>query len=245
MLAALVAVAFVAGAIDAVAGGGGLLTVPALLWAGISPQLVFGTNKGSAVFGAVASLFRFSRSGLIRREITPLFFICGLVGSFAGAALLLAINPALLKPLVLVLLCGAAAFVAFGAPSQVDRPERTSHPIAKGRAVGLALLCGAYDGFFGPGTGTFLIVLMVALLGWSLPESSANAKVVNFASNLAAVTLFAWRGVVLWQVSLPMALGSFLGGLVGARFATQRGAPLIRRVMLVVVSALVLKLLIT
>jgi hypothetical protein len=106
----------------------------------------------------------------------------------------------------------------------------------------VALVIGAYDGFFGPGTGTFLIVASVALLGDGLAEASAGAKVVNFASNLAAVALFAWRGVVLWQVALPMAAGQLAGGWIGAHLAIRRGDGLVRRVAVAVSLALAAKL---
>jgi uncharacterized membrane protein YfcA len=105
----------------------------------------------------------------------------------------------------------------------------------------VALVIGAYDGFFGPGTGTFLIVASVALLGDSLAEASASAKVVNFASNLAALLLFAWRGLVAWQVALPMAIGQWCGGWLGAHLAVRRGDALVRRVVVAVSLALAAK----
>ncbi len=241
-LGALVLAAFTAGVIDAIAGGGGLITVPALLWAGIPPHFVFGTNKGSAVFGALASLVRFARGGLIKNSAVPLLFGCGFTGSLLGAALLLTLDPQVLKPLILVLLVLAAAFVAFGTPSAPSTEQPVPTVFKRLPAAGIALSIGAYDGFFGPGTGTFLIVLFMLLLQLPMQAASANAKVINFASNLAAVLLFASRGVVLWHVSLPMALGSFLGGLVGAQLAVTKGQGLIRKVLLLVVGALVVKL---
>jgi uncharacterized membrane protein YfcA len=159
----------------------------------------------------------------------------------AGARLVLYVPPAVLRPVVLAMLVGVALFLALrrhGASPRARVPERF-HVAASG-AVGFII--GAYDGFFGPGTGTFLIIAGVALLGETLTEATANAKVVNFASNLASVILFALKGVILWKVSLPMAIGQFLGGAFGARLAVKGGERVIRWVVLAVVTALVTKL---
>jgi len=156
----------------------------------------------------------------------------------------LAIPPDRLKPVVLVLLAAAALFIGLrrGKPearAAAGAPRRHRGSVTAGL---VALVIGAYDGFFGPGTGTFLIVASVALLGDGLAEASAGAKVVNFASNLAAVALFAWRGVVLWQVALPMAAGQLAGGWIGAHLAIRRGDGLVRRVAVAVSLALAAKL---
>lgn len=239
-IAVLTAVAFVAGLIDAIAGGGGLLTVPALLTAGLPPHLVFGTNKGAAVFGSGAAFLRFARAGMIDGRRARWLFPLGLVGSLGGAALLLLIDPAVLKPLVLVLLVVAGVIVAFIRPGQ---PGSSAPPSGAMRRAGLiALVIGAYDGFFGPGTGTFLIIAFVAVLHLTLQQASANAKVVNFASNLAAMALFVARDLVVWKISIPMAVGQFAGGTVGAHLAVKGGDRVIRRVVLGVVLALVARL---
>lgn len=238
VIAALFLAALVAGVVDAIGGGGGLLTVPALLAAGLPPALVFGTNKGSAVFGSGAALFRFWRAGFIDGARARWLFPLGLLGSLGGAALLLTVDPRALRPLVLMLLVGAGVGVAFARPVS----SAAAVPRAQLKAAALALALGAYDGFFGPGTGTFLIFGFVALLHQSLQHASANAKVVNFASNLAAVAVFVAHGTVIWRLSIPMAVGQFLGGSLGAHLAVRGGNVLVRRVTLVVVVALVAKL---
>lgn len=232
--------ALCAGGIDAIAGGGGLLTLPALLATGLPPHLALGTNKGQSVFGSGAALVRFARAGLVDRQRGLVSFPAGLVGSFLGAALVLLVEPEVLRPLVLVLLVAAALFLAF-------RPqvrERSRGPVAGAPVLAglLALGIGAYDGFFGPGTGTFLIVAFVLVLGDAMARASANAKVVNFASNLAAVILFASRGLVIWKVALPMAAAQLAGGWLGAQFAVRGGDKVVRRVVLAVVIALAAKL---
>lgn len=241
-IALLALVALVAGAIDAVAGGGGLLTVPALLWAGLPPHLALGTNKGQSVFGSFAALSRFARGGLVDVARARVTFPLGLAGALLGAWALLHVSPAALRPVVLALLAGAAVFVGARRPG----PRRTEdappppHPALRAGAIALAI--GAYDGFFGPGTGTFLVVAFAALLGDGLVHASADAKVVNFASNLGAVALFATRGNVLWRVALPMAAAQLAGGWLGAHLTIRRGDALVRRVAVGVSLALALKL---
>ena len=231
-----------AGVVDAIAGGGGLITLPALLSVGLPPHLALGTNKGQGVFGSFAALVRFARGGLVDGGLARWTFPLGLAGALMGAALVMALKPEVLEPLVLVLLLAVALFLAFR-----RSPPPGGHPVPpRQRLLALgslaALVIGAYDGFFGPGTGTFLIIAFSGLLGHSLRHASADAKVVNFASNLASVALFASRGVVLWQLALPMAAAQFAGGWIGAHLAVRGGDTLVRKVVLGVVLALVLKL---
>ena len=242
-IGALSLVALAAGTVDAIAGGGGLLTVPALLAAGLPPHLALGTNKGQSAFGSGVALYRFARGGLVDPARAAVGFPAGLLGALAGASLVQVVPPATLRPVVLVLLGGAALFIglrrgapAGRAPATPADPSRERWVVA---LVGLAI--GAYDGFFGPGTGTFLIVAFVGLLGDGPARASAAAKVVNFASNLAALGLFAWRGLVLWPVALPMAAGQLAGGWLGAHLAIRRGDALVRRVAVLVSLALAAK----
>lgn len=232
---------FAAGTLDAIAGGGGLITLPSILWAGLPPHLALGTNKGQTIFGTFAALVRFARGGLIDPRRARVTFPAALAGSFAGASLVLALAPAALKPLVLALLAVAAIVVG------VRRPAPRTAPPAKPRsspllASGIALVIGAYDGFFGPGTGTFLIAAFAGLMGDSLARASAEAKVANFASNLAALILFASRGAVVWRVALPMAAAQMAGGWLGAHLAIRRGDQLVRRVAVAAALALAAKL---
>jgi uncharacterized membrane protein YfcA len=240
-VALLAAVAFVAGTVDAIAGGGGLLTLPALLFAGLPPHLALGTNKGQSVFGSFAATVRFAWGGLVDGRRAALTFPLGLAGSLAGAALVMTVPPRVLRGVVLVLLVAAAVFAAL---RNVPRPAAGSaSPAGRPMAAGAIALCiGAYDGFFGPGTGTFLIAAFVALLGDGLTRASAAAKVVNFASNLAAMALFATRGVVVWRVALPMAGAQLVGGWLGAHLTVRRGDALVRAAVLVASLALAARL---
>lgn len=238
VVALLALAAFAAGLVDAIAGGGGLLTVPALLAAGLPPQIALATNKGQASFGAVSSFASFWMRDGIDRKRAPWGFVCGFVGSLAGAYVLTVIKPEPLKPVVLVLLVLAAAFVAWPRKSSTGHP----HDWAMIALVPLALAFGFYDGFFGPGVGSMLIVMFVLLFGDTLTRASGNAKVVNLASNIAALILFASRGAVLWKIALPMAAANATGAFVGAHIAVKRGDKLVRVVVLLVVAALVVKI---
>lgn len=232
--------ALAAGIIDAIAGGGGLLTLPALVAAGVPPHLALGTNKGQSVFGSGSALVHFARRGLISRERAALMFPAGFAGSLAGAALVLLVSPASLKPLILVLLAIAAIAVSTLRPPAVERRQFSRGQLFL--AVAIACIIGVYDGFFGPGTGTFLIVLFAAVLGESLVDASANAKVVNFATNLAAVCVFASQGLIEWRIAIPMGVAQLAGGQIGARIAIRGGQRLVRVVALSVTAALMLKI---
>jgi uncharacterized membrane protein YfcA len=240
-IAVLCGTATAAGFVDAIAGGGGLLTVPALMAFVPSPHLALATNKGQAVFGAVASATSFWRGKSVDRERAPLAFLCGCVGAAAGALLQLRVRPEPLKPIALVLLVLAAAVVALR-PLIVRGvvPHETSAGGA--RLAAIAVTIGCYDGFFGPGTGSLLIIAFVTFHGDSMTRASGNAKIVNLASNLTSFGIFAVKGTILWGVALPMAACSALGAAVGARVAMRRGDAFVRFVVLAVVASLVVKL---
>jgi uncharacterized membrane protein YfcA len=243
VVAGLAVTAFFAGTVDAIAGGGGLITLPALLATGMPPHTALGTNKGQSVWGAAAALVSFWRAGHVDRRQAAFALPLALVGSLIGAQLVLLVDKDALRPIVIAMLIGAAALLLVKKPvAEADAsPERARRYLAF--ALVLAFAIAAYDGFFGPGTGTFLIVGFVALCGKSLTHATADAKVVNFASNLAALAAFARDGAVLWQLALPMAVGQLAGGLLGARLALRGGARLIRAMVLAVSGALVAKLL--
>jgi uncharacterized membrane protein YfcA len=238
VIAMLAITAFVAGAVDAIAGGGGLITLPALLTAGLPPHLALGTNKGQSVWGSAAALITFWRAGQVDRKQAQLAFPLGLVGAAIGAALVSGIDKDALRPIVIVMLVAAAALLVIKKPPGTGELSRHYLSIA----AALALAIGFYDGFFGPGTGTFLIVGFVALCGRTMTSATADAKVVNFASNLAAVGVFLYEDSIVWSVALPMAGGQLLGGFLGGRLAIKGGTKLIRIAVLAVSGALVAKL---
>lgn len=241
MVALLVAAAFFAGLVDAIAGGGGLVALPALLAAGLPPHVALGTNKGQAVFGAAASAISFWRRGLVDRDRAVIGFAAGFVGSCLGVWGVLAVPLGPLRVIVIVLLVIAATIVL--ARRRVEPRPRAMTPATRAAALaGIGLVLGAYDGFFGPGTGSMLVVAFSVVFGDALTRASGNAKIVNLASNLAAMLLFAHRGVVVWSVALPMAAANALGAAAGAHLAARKGDRLVRAVVLVVVAAIVVKL---
>jgi uncharacterized protein len=235
--AALVGVALVAGCVDAIAGGGGLLTLPALLTAGVPTSLVLGTNKAQSVFGSGAATLRFARAGRLTWRRSVPAFVAGLSGALLGAILVSGLDTRVLKPMIIALLGVAAGLVLLPRPVAAAPPHRP-----RLIATGIALVVGCYDGFFGPGTGTLLIVGFIWLLAMDAADASANAKVVNVASNLAAVVWFGSHGAILWSVSLPMAAGQFVGALVGAHIVLVRGAAIVRFAAVAVAIALIAKL---
>ncbi len=240
MLIALACVAaFVAGLVDAVAGGGGLIQLPALLvlFPDAPVPALLGTNKVASISGTAAALLRYARNRvpIPWRAVGPAA-VAAFVGSFAGARLATHLPAELMRPVVVVLLAGVAAFTFlrkdFGALA------RDPHPASLPAAILMGAVLGAYDGFFGPGTGTFLLFGFIALLGLDFLGASASSKVVNVATNLAAILAFAWAGHIWWETALPMAACNIAGSQVGSRLALVRGAPFVRRLFLGVVLLL-------
>jgi uncharacterized membrane protein YfcA len=241
MVALLCAAAFVGGLVDAIAGGGGLVTLPALLAVGLPPHVALGTNKGQAVFGATTSAVSFARRGLVDRDRAGLGFAAGFAGSALGAWGVLAVPLRPLRVIVIVLMLIAATVVL--ARRNLEPRSRALGPAARAAAlIGIAFALGSYDGFFGPGTGSMLVVAFAVVFGDALTRASGNAKVVNLASNLAAMLFFAHRGVVLWSIALPMAGANALGAATGAHLAVRNGDRMVRAVVLVVVAAIAVKL---
>lgn len=239
-IALLMAAAFVAGMIDAMAGGGGLITIPALLAAGIPPVSAIATNKLQSVCGTGGAVLAFARKGHIdfRRFAAPI--AASFIGSALGAYLLTKVDPGFLAGFLPVLLVAIAIyFMAAPRIGDEDRHSLAGPPLL----VAMALAIGCYDGFFGPGTGSFFTVALVAVFGFGLTRSLAHARVLNFASNLAAVIVLVTGGHVLWGLGLAMAVASLAGGQVGAHTAIRFGARLARPLLVIVSLALTAKLL--
>jgi hypothetical protein len=240
-VALLAAVAFAAGVVNSIAGGGGLITLPALLAVGLPPYLALGTNKGQAVFGAATSVVSYGTRGEIDGSRIALGFTAGFAGACLGARGVLAVPAAPLRVVVMVLLLLSSA--AMLAQRKVARRPRMLGPrAARTWLLVIAFGLGAYDGFFGPGTGSLLVMAFATVFGDTLTRASGNAKVVNFASNLAAFISFVGSHTVVWRIALPMAAGNAVGSAVGAQLAIRKGDRLIRAVTVVVVLAVVAKL---
>ncbi|MFF2650487.1 sulfite exporter TauE/SafE family protein [Streptomyces sp. NPDC058045] len=235
--------ALAAGWIDAVVGGGGLLLLPALLLglpAGTPAASALGTNKAVAIVGTTGAAVTYIRRTRVDVGIAVRIGLAALGGSMVGAFFAAGMRTEVLKPVIMVVLLAVAAFVilrpSFGT-APAPGPASRRRVLA---AIGLAGLgIGCYDGLIGPGTGTFLVLALTAVLHLDLVHASATAKIVNCCTNVGALAMFAWQGVVLWQLAAPMALFNLAGGTLGARTALKRGSGFVRVVLLTVVLALV------
>lgn len=232
----LFGVALLAGCIDAIAGGGGLLTIPALLWAGLSPLQALATNKLQASFGSFTATWNYSRQGLIKPSEHRAAIILSFLGAISGAWTVQKIDPAFLAQLIPILLMAFALYFMFS--PKLGEQERAQRISKNAFAVTAGFGIGFYDGFFGPGTGTFFVIAFVTLLGYSLPKATAGTKLLNFTSNIASLILFAFSGHILWLLGLTMGVGQIIGSFIGSKLAIRHGVQLIRP-LLVIVSLLV------
>lgn len=233
--------AFCGGFIDSIAGGGGLITVPALLLAGFSPVQALATNKLQGVFGTGAATIAYASKGLVdlRRQMLPAVLSCS--GSVAGALVATVIPGDLLRiALPFLLIAIALYFVLKPNMDDVDRAERLS-PFLFGLSI--VPLIGFYDGMFGPGAGSFFMLAFVSLAGYGVLKATAHTKLLNFASNVGGLAFFAAVGAVSWKVGLMMGVVQVLGARTGARLAMKNGARLIKPLLVIVCVALALRLL--
>jgi uncharacterized membrane protein YfcA len=241
LLATMFAVAAIAGAFDAIAGGGGLLTLPALLLAGVPPVAALGTNKLQGAFGALSSTTAFARRGLIDWKTALPVAAGAAIAGLCGALCASLLSPQFLKALVPILLIVIALYFGFSRGLKgEDVQPRLTVPVF---AFCIAPLVGFYDGIFGPGAGAFYMVAIVTLLGYGALKATAQTKLANAASNLGSLSLFVIKGAVVWPIGLVMAAGAFLGAQVGSRLAMRFGAKLIRPLLVVMSCAMAVKLL--
>lgn len=222
--------AFVAGFIDSIAGGGGLVTLPALMVAGVPTYNVLGTNKFQAALGTGVALGVFARGHYVLWRIALVSLPFCLVGAAAGSRLALAIDEVLLHKILVGLLPLAVIVTLLPKKERPGNGEEALHRVAfKILLPILSFVLGLYDGFFGPGTGSFIIMAFHWILRIGLVESSATAKVLNLASNVGALVVFLVGGQVLWVLAVPMALASITGNALGSRLAIRLGEKAVRR----------------
>lgn len=236
--------AFFAGFVDAVVGGGGLIQIPALFSAypGTLPATLFGTNKIASVVGTSSAAIQYARRVAIPWRIALPGAVAALVGSWFGARAVAHLPSDFLRPLILLLLVVVAIYTFL----KKDLGAVSRECAHDGRAVALAAAIGGvigfYDGFFGPGTGSFLIFLFVRLLGMDFLRASVTAKILNVATNLAAIAFFSLNVEILWKVAAVMAVCNLSGAVVGSRLAIRHGAAFVRKMFLGVVIALIAKM---
>lgn len=242
-IALLVLAAFAAGWIDAVVGGGGLIQLPALLLVPqLAPVQALATNKLASIAGtATSSLTYYRRVKPDLRTALPMAGLA-LAGSFGGAAVATVLPTEVFKPIIVVALAAVAVFVAvrpkLGAATSLRFTGRRHLVVA----CALGIVIGFYDGMLGPGTGAFLVIALVSVVGYDFIASSAKAKIVNFATNLGALALFIPTGAVVWGLGLCLAAANVAGSYLGSRTAIAKGTGFVRAVFLVVAGALIVKL---
>lgn len=233
--------AMLAGFIDAIAGGGGMVTIPAMLLAGIPPLHALGTNKLQSLFGSGSASWAYARHGHVDLRGQWPMVLTAALGAVAGALLATVIPADWLKLALPFLLVGIAIY--FGLKPNVGDIDQ--HRRMGARTFGLTFVpaIGFYDGVFGPGTGSFLMLGFVALAGFGVLKATAHTKFLNFGSNVGAFAVFLAHGAVLWKVGLLMGAGQFLGAQLGSRFAMKRGAKIIKPLLVTVSIALAIRLL--
>lgn len=234
----LFATAIVAGFIDAIAGGGGLLTIPALMWAGVPPTAALATNKLQACGGSFFASLYFVRKGFVRLSELKLPLACAFAGSALGTIAVQQIDAGILDVLLPFLILAIGAYFLFSPKVTDDDRHRLLTPAVFSFTAALGI--GFYDGFFGPGTGSFFALAFVTLAGFGLAKATAHAKLLNFSTNIASLLFFALGGQVIWILGAIMLVGQALGATLGSRMVVRRGSQIIKP--LVVTMSLLMSL---
>jgi uncharacterized membrane protein YfcA len=239
----LAGAAFVAGFIDSIAGGGGLITIPALLFAGAGPLVAIATNKVQAIFGAGTAAISYARSGLVSPRTMTRGIVMAAAASALGALVATQIPADVLERAIPVALIGIALF--FALKPRIDDSDRHARmsPALFG-AIAIPAV-GFYDGIFGPGTGSFYMVAFVGLAGYGVLKATAHTKVLNLASNLGAFAVFAVNGAIEWRIGLVMGVAQVAGAWLGSHIAMANGARLIKPVLVTTCIAISLRLLLS
>jgi uncharacterized membrane protein YfcA len=241
IIALLILAALAAGWVDAVTGGGGMLQLPALMIAlpQQAPVQALGTNKLSSIFGTSAAAATYVRNVKLDLRTAVPMAVTAFVGAAIGAALASRVPAEAFRPIIIGLLIFMWIWILIN-PS-VGRSDAVP---GNRRSIGIvaAFVIGGYDGIFGPGTGSFLLIVLVSILGYSFLQASATAKIVNLGTNAAALIVFGLTGSVLWLLGFAMAAANVMGAVLGARMAVRRGSGFVRIVFLVVVALLIIRL---
>lgn len=234
MYAFLVSMGFLAGFIDAIAGGGGLISLPALTYTGMPISLVLGTNKLQSSIGTGMAVLKYYRDGLINFKTVYQGLIMGLIGAILGATLANYISNQFMRYIVPFLLLAVFIFNLFNKSLGVKQGRKRMQEFTFFSIFGFIL--GFYDAFFGPGTGNFWIILIVFFLGYTFLNASGYAKVLNLKSNLFSLIVFIYFGSVNYSIGLLMACGQFFGGYIGAKMVILKGSKLVRPIFMSVVA---------
>lgn len=234
-------VAVTAGFVDSIAGGGGLISIPALLSVGLSPVQALATNKLQACGGSFSASYYFVSRGAVKLKDFRLAIAATFIGSAVGTVLVQQIDAGVLEQAIPFLLIGIVLYFIFSPKiGAEDSQQKISLTVFSFTA---AMVIGFYDGFFGPGTGSFFAIAFVGLLGFSLTKATAHTKVLNFTSNVTSLLFFILGGNVVWVAGLVMMAGQFIGARLGSRFVLKNGQKLIRPMIVIVSMVMTVKLL--
>jgi uncharacterized protein len=238
MMLLLCLAAFTAGFVDAIVGGGGLIQTPAslVILSAHPVASIIATVKLPSFSGTAFAARQYIKQVTINWRLAAVICTIAFFAAFAGSQLLTVVSNTFMKPVLLIVLTGVAIYT-FTNKNFGQREKTATHKNEWKRAVIISLIIGFYDGFIGPGAGSFFILAFVAFLGYDFLHASANAKLANMATNLGSLTLFIFRGKILWGFALPMAASNALGGIIGAKLAISRGNRFIRVFFLVMVIA--------
>lgn len=239
-LVALFVTGLVAGFIDSIAGGGGLISLPVLLSLGISPAAALGTNKLQGTFGSLFAAIQYRAAGLVRFRKVVFGIVLTGTGALCGTLTVQQVDNSVLKIIIPILLFVILVHVLFSPKlGEEDKHARLTQPVFY-MTFGFGL--GFYDGFFGPGTGSFWALAYVALLGFNLKSATAHTKVMNLASNVVSLAAFALSGQILYKIGACMALGQLIGASIGSRLVVLKGTRFVRVFFLCVVTVTFLKM---
>jgi len=235
---------FLAGFVDSIAGGGGLISLPAYLFIGVPSHYALGTNKLSSTIGTIFSTLRYAKGRAIIYSVGLPSVVGSLIGSYIGAKLALLLSPDRLKIILTILIPLAALFVFFGRKNEQSVEKQINFKSVRTYIMSflIGLSIGTYDGFFGPGTGTFLIILYVSILSIDHVSASGTAKIVNLASNIGALVTFIFGGKVIYSLGLPAALFGIVGNWLGSGLALKKGSKVIKPIMLAVLVILFVRI---
>jgi len=229
--------------VDSIAGGGGIISLPAYLSSGIASHLALGTNKFSSTIGTLFSTIRYAKARAIIYSVAVPSAIGSVVGSFVGARLVLTLPDRVLRIFILFLIPIASFVILLKRPKEKQPSDVGKPEIVVSFLIGAAI--GIYDGFFGPGTGTFLIILYASLLSLDLVKASGTAKLVNLASNVGALFVFILNRRVIYSLGIPAALFGILGNWIGSGFALKKGVGVIKVVVMAVLALLFVRILLS
>jgi uncharacterized membrane protein YfcA len=233
---------FIGAMVDAIVGGGGLVTTPALLALGLPTHIALGTNKFASTMGAISSTYHYYKSGNMNGKLLRYIVPFSFIGSAFGVMTVLGIDPEFLKKIIIGLVLVIGAYTVFHKNLGLKDHFKglTRKTIMMGMVLALAL--GFYDGFFGPGTGSFLIFGLISIYGFDFVKASANTRVLNLSSNLMALSLFLMNGKVYFFIGVPMGICMMLGAKVGSNLAINKGAKFIKPVFVIMSLLLVIKM---